>query len=154
MRVTLKTTRTCSMFFQHVLESGIYCRMYLQTRPHTRFRNCLYDASKLLVRCVRVTRRTVKAILTDDVSGTGYRGEYVEIRGGFMRNFLFPSKKAIYATDDNRLEYEAVDRVREERRRSNSLAGCTPLNSSWCSSNRARLGHAFQELIKPSYLIL
>ncbi|CAN0441664.1 unnamed protein product, partial [Ectocarpus sp. 13 AM-2016] len=40
----------------------------------------------------------LKVILTDDVGGTGYRGEYVEIRGGFMRNFLFPSKRAIYAT--------------------------------------------------------
>lgn len=53
----------------------------------------------------------MKAILTDDVSGTGYRGEYVEIRGGFMRNFLFPNKRAIYATDENRAAYEAVDRV-------------------------------------------
>lgn len=74
-----------------------------------------------------VARSTVKVILTDDVSGTGYRGEYVDIRGGFMRNFLFPSKRAIYATDDNRLAYEAVDRVREARRRSNAQAGCTPL---------------------------
>lgn len=56
-------------------------------------------------------RRTVKAILTDDVDGTGYRGEYVEIRGGFMRNLLFPTKRAIYATDENRRIYEAVDRV-------------------------------------------
>lgn len=54
----------------------------------------------------------MKAILTDDVSGTGYRGEHVEIRGGFMRNFLFPEKRAIYATDENRRMYEAVDRVR------------------------------------------
>ena len=53
----------------------------------------------------------MKAILTDDVSGTGYRGEHVEIRGGFMRNFLFPAKRAIYATDENRRMYEAVDRV-------------------------------------------
>ncbi|CAM9556404.1 unnamed protein product [Ectocarpus sp. 12 AP-2014] len=59
---------------------------------------------------------TVKVILTDDVGGTGYRGEYVEIRGGFMRNFLFPSKRAIYATDENRLAYEAVDRTAERER--------------------------------------
>ncbi|CAM9757367.1 unnamed protein product, partial [Hapterophycus canaliculatus] len=55
----------------------------------------------------------VKAILTDDVSGTGYRGEYVDVRGGFMRNFLFPNKRAIYATEENRAAYEAVDRVSE-----------------------------------------
>ncbi|CAM9963907.1 unnamed protein product [Scytosiphon promiscuus] len=59
---------------------------------------------------------TVKAILTDDVSGTGYRGEYVEIRGGFMRNFLFPNKRAIYATDENRAAYEAIDRTAEKER--------------------------------------
>ncbi|CAB1111637.1 unnamed protein product [Ectocarpus sp. CCAP 1310/34] len=59
---------------------------------------------------------TVKVILTDDVSGTGYRSEYVEIRGGFMRNFLFPSKRAIYATDDNRLAYEAIDRTADKER--------------------------------------
>lgn len=56
-------------------------------------------------------RRTVNVILTDDVTGTGYRGEYVEIRGGFMRNFLFPAKRAIYATEENKLAYESVDRV-------------------------------------------
>lgn len=54
----------------------------------------------------------MKVILTDDVVGTGYKGEYVEIRGGFMRNFLFPAKRAIYATEDNKLLYESVDRVR------------------------------------------
>lgn len=46
------------------------------------------------------------------MDGTGYRGEYVEIRGGFMRNLLFPTKRAIYATDENTRIYEAVDRVR------------------------------------------
>lgn len=57
-------------------------------------------------------RSTVKVILTDDITGTGYRGEYVEIRGGFMRNFLFPGKRAIYATHENTALYESVDRVR------------------------------------------
>eukprot|EP00903_Cladosiphon_okamuranus_P016139 g14894.t1 len=59
---------------------------------------------------------TVKAILTDDVSGTGYRGEYVEVRGGFMRNLLYPSKRAIYATDENRRLYESIDRTAEKER--------------------------------------
>ena len=53
----------------------------------------------------------MKVILTEDVTGTGYKGEQVEIRGGFMRNFLFPRKHAIYATDENKLLYNTVDRV-------------------------------------------
>lgn len=56
-------------------------------------------------------RAFVKVILTDDVTGTGYRGEQVEIKGGYMRNFLFPGKRAIYATRENVSLYESEDRV-------------------------------------------
>lgn len=50
-------------------------------------------------------------ILKDDVPGTGYRGEYVEVKAGFMRNYLFPKKCAMYATEENKFLYESVDRV-------------------------------------------
>ena len=61
--------------------------------------------------CSPLTSTVVKVILADDVAGTGYRGEYVEVKGGFMRNYLFPNKRAIYATEDNKLLYESQDRV-------------------------------------------
>ncbi len=45
---------------------------------------------------------TVRVILTSDLSdGRGYAGEVHDVKAGFARNYLIPSKKALYATPQN-----------------------------------------------------
>lgn len=41
----------------------------------------------------------MKVLLRDDVDGLGRRGDIVEVAGGFARNFLLPTGRAMKATD-------------------------------------------------------
>lgn len=43
----------------------------------------------------------MKVVLTQDVKGTGKKGETVEVSGGHARNYLLPRKMAIEATKQN-----------------------------------------------------
>ncbi len=43
----------------------------------------------------------MKVILTDDLKGTGKRGETIEVRDGFGRNYLIPKGLALAATEGN-----------------------------------------------------
>ena len=43
----------------------------------------------------------MKVILKEDVRGTGYEGDVVEVKDGFARHKLIPSKLAIKATENN-----------------------------------------------------
>lgn len=53
----------------------------------------------------------MKVILADDVRGLGHRGDTVNVKPGYARNFLFPQKFAYEATDAN------VRRLSEERKK-------------------------------------
>jgi large subunit ribosomal protein L9 len=43
----------------------------------------------------------MKVILIDDVDRVGAKGEIVNVKPGFARNYLLPKKKALIATDNN-----------------------------------------------------
>ena len=43
----------------------------------------------------------MKVILTEDLKGTGKRGETIEVKDGFGRNFLIPKGLALAATEGN-----------------------------------------------------
>ena len=43
----------------------------------------------------------MKVILIDDVERVWVKGEVVNVKPGFARNFLFPKKKALLANDNN-----------------------------------------------------
>lgn len=44
----------------------------------------------------------VRIILTDDLpNGKAYRGDVVEVKAGYARNYLIPQKKALYAVRQN-----------------------------------------------------
>jgi len=44
----------------------------------------------------------IRVIMLDAVPGTGSKGEVVQVKRGYARNFLIPRKVAAYATDDNK----------------------------------------------------
>lgn len=43
----------------------------------------------------------MKVILIDDIDRVGAKGETVNVKPGFARNYLLPKKKALIATDNN-----------------------------------------------------
>jgi large subunit ribosomal protein L9 len=43
----------------------------------------------------------MKVILTDDIERVGTKGEIVNVKPGFARNYLLPKKKALIATENN-----------------------------------------------------
>ena len=53
----------------------------------------------------------MKVILTTNIKKLGKVGDLVEVRNGFARNFLFPQKKALRDTKNNK---EYFDKIRDE----------------------------------------
>jgi len=50
----------------------------------------------------------MKVILTQDLPGTGKRGETVDVREGYGRNFLIPKGLALLATEANIKRFEHI----------------------------------------------
>lgn len=63
----------------------------------------------------------MQVILREKVANLGKVGDIVDVKPGFARNFLFPTSKAVRATDDNKQEFERV-RADLERRAVEVLA--------------------------------
>ncbi|KAH9191416.1 hypothetical protein AeNC1_006618 [Aphanomyces euteiches] len=55
----------------------------------------------------------VEMVLKEDVPKLGFRGDVVSVKAGYARNFLYPEKKAVYATKINLATYK-VDKQEEE----------------------------------------
>lgn len=49
----------------------------------------------------------MQVILLENIHGLGNMGEEVSVKAGFARNFLVPTKKALYATKDAKAKFEA-----------------------------------------------
>lgn len=60
-------------------------------------------------------------VLKQDVANLGFRGEEVSVKAGYARNFLYPEKLAVYATEANLEKYkvnkESMDEVGAEKER-------------------------------------
>ena len=54
-------------------------------------------------------------ILLERISRLGAVGDVVKVKNGFARNFLFPQKKALRATDDNKKVFEGRRAVLEKQ---------------------------------------
>ena len=50
----------------------------------------------------------MKVILTEDLKGTGKKGEAVEVKDGYGRNYLMPRGLAIPATESNIKRFENI----------------------------------------------
>ncbi|RHY31093.1 hypothetical protein DYB32_003766 [Aphanomyces invadans] len=55
----------------------------------------------------------VEVVLKEDVPKLGFRGDVVSVKAGYARNFLYPEKKAVYATKLNLSAYK-VEKVPTE----------------------------------------
>jgi large subunit ribosomal protein L9 len=59
----------------------------------------------------------MKVILQKDVKDVGKIGDLVSVAAGFARNFLFPRKLAVEATEKKVKEYDHLKRVAEAKRK-------------------------------------
>lgn len=57
----------------------------------------------------------MKIILNADLDNLGRKGDVIEVKGGYARNFLLPRNLAVLATKGALREAENVRKVREER---------------------------------------
>ncbi|HLX88877.1 MAG TPA: 50S ribosomal protein L9 [Acidimicrobiales bacterium] len=57
----------------------------------------------------------MRVLLRDDVQGVGRRGDIVQVTGGFARNYLFPTGRALKATDGIVDQAAAMRRSRDLR---------------------------------------
>lgn len=74
----------------------------------------------------------MKVILKEDVRGTGYEGDVVEVKDGFARHKLIPSKLAIKATENNiKILQEQIAEVEKkaQEKRENAAAVAEKLNA-------------------------
>jgi large subunit ribosomal protein L9 len=78
----------------------------------------------------------MEIILLDTVYKLGSRGQTVKVRPGFARNYLFPRKLAIPATEGNRRVFQENERVlvkRDEQARDAAKALAAKLGSLSCT---------------------
>jgi len=69
----------------------------------------------------------MKVILQEDVKGKGKKGELVNVSDGYARNFLFPKKMAVPATQENltvmkRQEREKQQKTDADRAKANEIS--------------------------------
>src|ERR1041385_7144764 len=79
-------------------------------------------------RSCRSRRAAMRVILLNDLRAKGKRGQEVDVKPGFARNYLLPQGHALEATDANRKWFQSqrkkIDaRVAEEREAALQAAG-------------------------------
>jgi len=57
----------------------------------------------------------MKVLLREDVQGIGRRGDIVVVAGGYARNFLLPTGRALSATDSMETQAASMRRARDTR---------------------------------------
>ena len=57
----------------------------------------------------------MKIILTDEVRGLGHRGDQVDVKNGYARNFLLPQGLAFLATEANKRRLEEEKKSYDEK---------------------------------------
>jgi large subunit ribosomal protein L9 len=57
----------------------------------------------------------MKVLLRSDVKGVGRRGDIVDVKAGYARNFLLPSGSALVASDTTEIQATSMRRARDLR---------------------------------------
>ncbi len=57
----------------------------------------------------------MKVLLRSDINGVGRRGDIVEVKAGYARNFLLPSGSALVASDSIELQAASMRKARDLR---------------------------------------
>jgi large subunit ribosomal protein L9 len=57
----------------------------------------------------------MKVLLRSDVKGVGRRGDIVDVKAGYARNFLLPSGSALVASDTTEVQATSMRRARDLR---------------------------------------
>ena len=57
----------------------------------------------------------MKVLLRSDIRGVGRRGDIVEVKAGYARNFLLPSGSALVASDSIELQAASMRKARDLR---------------------------------------
>jgi len=68
------------------------------------------------VRTTKPSKRTTKLILIQDFEQLGNRGDEVQVRPGYARNYLIPSQIAVYNIPENKNKF-VVEKSEEEARK-------------------------------------
>ncbi len=61
----------------------------------------------------------MKVILTEDLKGTGKKGEVIDVRDGYGRNFLLPRGLALPASEGNIKRFEHIIKDYEKKKERN-----------------------------------
>ena len=67
----------------------------------------------------------MKVLLRSDIEGVGRRGDIVEVRSGFARNFLLPTGSALAASDNMAEQAKAMRKSRDLKDASSRAAAET-----------------------------
>lgn len=59
-------------------------------------------------------KHTVSIVLKQDLPPRGYTGDTITVAAGFMRNYLYPGKKAVYATPENLAKFATGSTAKSE----------------------------------------
>lgn len=73
----------------------------------------------------------MEVILLDKIDKLGNLGEVCKVKSGYARNFLFPQKKALPASEESKKKYEAM-RIELEQKLQEKL----DLSKSWADKAR------------------
>jgi large subunit ribosomal protein L9 len=57
----------------------------------------------------------MKVLLRSDINGVGRRGDIVDVKSGFARNYLLPSGAALVASDTTELQASSMRKARDLR---------------------------------------
>ena len=69
----------------------------------------------------------MKVVLLENVKNVGNKGDIVEVKDGYGRNFLIKNKKAVIGSDENieaanQAKADEVEKIKEEREEAQKLA--------------------------------
>lgn len=110
---------------------------------HSVTRCCLENQSLLSqTPLLRRFGHTVRIILKEDIpNGKGFRGDVINVKAGYARNYLVPQKMAVYATEENFKRMQIIDPLTDSKIddvKTISTEDAEPTSEEWKDAERLR----------------